>query len=141
MSKVFWDSMLFVYLVEDDTELAPKVAEVLGRCFRRGDTLYTSHLSIAETLVGIGPGSGKEAIFLEMMEEADFRYVDFGEQCVQPFRGLRRDFGLKQPDAMNLACAASIHTDIFLTNDNQLLKKHLHVPGIHFISDFTKAPL
>jgi hypothetical protein len=98
-------------------------------------------LSVAETLVGLAPGSAKEAQFLEMLNEAGFRYVEFGGQGVEPFRRLRREFGLKPPDAMNLASAASIRSDIFLTNDNQLLKKQLHVPGIQFIADFTKAPL
>jgi hypothetical protein len=141
MSRVFWDSMLFIYLVEDDAEFAPIVLDVLGRCFRRGDSLYTSHLSIAETLVGIPQGSGRELKFLSTLDEMDFNFVDFGQTAVAPFRTLRRDFLLKPPDAMNLACASAMQTDIFLTNDTQLLKKRLHVPGIQFIADFTRAPL
>jgi predicted nucleic acid-binding protein len=141
MSRVFWDSMLFIYLVEDDALFAPIVRDVLGRCFRRGDSLFTSHLSIAETLVGIEQGSAKETKFLAALREMEFSFVDFGGDAVEPFRRLRREFGLKPPDALNLACAAAIKTDIYLTNDTQLLKRRLHVPGIQFVADFAQAPL
>jgi hypothetical protein len=49
--------------------------------------------------------------------------------------------GLKAPDSIHLACAAAARTDMFLTNDTQLLNRRLHVPGIQFISDFTKPIL
>jgi predicted nucleic acid-binding protein len=141
MSKVFWDSMLFIYLVEDHKDYASVVGELLGRCFRRNDSLYTSHLSVAETLVGLQQGSGKESMFLSTLEDIGFNFVDFGGTAVEPFRKLRRDFGLKPPDAMNLACAAAVGVDMYITGDNQLLKKRLQVPGVQFIADFTSAPL
>lgn len=141
MSRVFWDSMLFIYLVEDHPDFAPIIRNLLGRCFRRGDSLHTSHLSVAETLVGIPRGSGKEHKFVSALQEMEFHLEDISAGCVDPFRRLRRDFGLKPPDAMNMACAATLRSDIFLTNDTQLLKKQLHVPGIQFIADFRNAPL
>jgi len=141
MSRVFWDSMLFIYLVEADATFAPVVLNVLERCASRGDTLHTSHLSVAETLVGLPQGGGKEHVFLETLHELNFVFSDFNGDGVSSFRRLRRDFGLQQPDALNLACAAAIGVDIYLTNDEHLLKKRLHVPGIQFIADFTKAPL
>jgi predicted nucleic acid-binding protein len=141
MSKVFWDSMLFIHLVEDHADYAPVVLKLLERCSERGDTLYTSHLSIAETLVGIADGSAKEKVFLSTLNELAFRFVDFGGTAVQPFRVLRAQHGLKPPDAMNLACASALRCDMYLTGDKQLLKKHLHVPGIHFIVNFESAPL
>lgn len=141
MSRVFWDSMLFIHLVEDNPKYAPVINELLGRCFRREDHLMTSHLSVAETLVGLPASSGKEARFLDILDEIGFELVSFGADAAKQFRRLRSEFGLKPPDAMHLACAAASKTDIYLTGDTQLLQKHLHVPGIHFIADFTKAPL
>ena len=141
MSLVFWDSMLFIYLVEAHPEFAPIVLDILQRCACRGDALYTSHLSVAEALVGLPQGGGKERVFLETLDELNFRFAEFSGGAVPPFRMLRRDFGLQQPDAMNLACAAAVTTDIDLTFDERLLKRRLHVPGIQFIADFTKAPL
>lgn len=141
MSRVFWDSMLFIYLVEGDPQYGTTVLDLLQRCARRGDQLFTSHLSVAETLVGLPQGGGKEAVFREVLDDLSFAFADFDGACVQPFRMLRRDFNLQQPDALNLACASATSVDIFLTDDNELLKKQLVVPGIHFIADFAKAPL
>jgi hypothetical protein len=91
--------------------------------------------------VGIPEGTSKETIFLTTLKEMGFHYVDFNQRCVEPFRTLRREFGLKPPDALNLSCAAALESDIYLTGDTQLLKKRLYVPGIQFISNFENAPL
>jgi len=141
MSRVFWDSMLFIYLVEDDPKFAPLVRHVMGRCFRRNDSLFTSHLSIAETLVGLDPGSVKEKIFLATIREMDFTLVNFDGAAVEPFRMVRSSYGLRPPDSLHLACAAAMKADLFITGDLQLLKKHLRVPGIQFIAGLENAPL
>jgi len=133
--------MLFIYLVEGNAQYGPTVLDLLQRSGSRGDRLFTSHLSVAETLVGLPQDGGKELIFREVLNDLAFTFADFDSACVQPFRRLRRDSGLQQPDALNLACASAVGVDIFLTNDNELLKKKLIVPGVHFIADFAKAPL
>jgi hypothetical protein len=116
MSRVFWDAMLLIYL------------------------LLTSYLSIAETLVGIKPGSGMERVFLETIEEMEFTLVPFDRGAMESFRLVRQQFGLRAPDAMHVACAASSEVDLFLTGDKQLLQKKLHVPGIQFIANFEHPP-
>jgi hypothetical protein len=57
------------------------------------------------------------------------------------FGRLRSEMRLKAPDSIHLACAAAARTDMFLTNDAQLLQRQLYVPGIQFIGDFTKPIL
>ena len=44
MSKVFWDTNLFVYLVEDRGERAERVAALRRRMIERDDELLTSAL-------------------------------------------------------------------------------------------------
>ena len=141
MSRVFWDSMLFIYLVEADPQYGLTVLDLLQRSARRGDRLFTSHLSVAETLVGLPQDGGKEIVFREVLNDLAFTFAEFDGACVQPFRTLRRNFGLQQPDALNLACASAVGVDIFLTNNGELLRKKLIVPGVHFIANFAKAPL
>jgi predicted nucleic acid-binding protein len=67
-----------------------------------------------------------------------FSLVPFDERCIEVFARLRGQMRLKAPDAIHLACAAAAGTDLFLTNDRQLLQRRLYVPGIQFIGDFTK---
>ena len=141
MSRVFWDAMLFIYVLEDDRRFAPVVIRALTRSRQRGDVLFTSYLSLAEALVGLPEGSPIANTLQMTILEMGFTFVAFDQGAVESFRMLRRNFRLKQPDSMHLACAAAVKTDLFLTGDKQLLKKQLHVPGIHFIADFERPPL
>ena len=140
MSRVFWDAMLFIYLLENNPKFAPAVVAALAHSRRRNDLLLTSHLSIAEALVGMQSGGPVELALRKALQEMGVMLVAFDDAAVEPFRRLRRDFGLAAADSMHLACAAAAKTDLFLTGDKQLLKKRLHVPGIQFIADFMNPP-
>ena len=50
MTRVFWDTNLFVYLLEGG-ELAARVKQVRTRMLERGDQLMTSALTLGELLV------------------------------------------------------------------------------------------
>jgi len=45
MSVVYWDTMLFVYLIEQDPRFSPRVRQLLENIDTRGDTLCTSVLT------------------------------------------------------------------------------------------------
>ena len=140
MSRVFWDSMLFIYLLEDNTEFAPRVTEVLKRSYERGDTLTTSYLALGEVMAGESPGEDTARTARETIEEMGFSFLGFDGRCVETFSRLRSRVGLKAPDAIHIACAAAAGTDLFLTTDTKLLTKRLHVQGIQFIVDLM-API
>jgi uncharacterized protein len=141
MTRVFWDTMLFVYLLEGHPKFGPLVEQLLKRSYERGDILLTSWLALAEVLAGMPSQSDEAKVFLQTVEEMGFRGMPFERGAVEVFRMLRRDRGLGAPDAIQLACAASARTDLFLTGDKELLRKRLHVPGIAFIADLEQAPL
>jgi predicted nucleic acid-binding protein len=133
MSRIFWDTMLFIYLLEDNAQFALRVRELLDRCYDRGDVLLTSHFAVGEVMAGSRmTGSEARNIIVEM----GFSFVPFDGNCVVPFSRLRGNDRLRAPDWINLACAAGAGVDMFLTGDRQLLKRGLHIPGIHFITDF-----
>ena len=50
MTRVFWDTNLFVYLFEGG-EFAPRVRQLRARMLERGDQLVTSALTLGELLV------------------------------------------------------------------------------------------
>ena len=51
MSRVFWDTNLFVYLLEDKGELTDAVVSLRERMVERSDELLTSSLTLGEILV------------------------------------------------------------------------------------------
>jgi len=136
MSRIFWDSMIAVYLLEDHPQFAPRVMQILERSLKRNDLLFTSYLALGEILAGIAksPQPEKTQQVKAVLEEIGFSYLPFDSGAVEPFSQLRAKQKLKVADCIHLACAASAGIDLFLTGDKQLLK--LDIPGIQFIADF-----
>lgn len=136
MSRIFWDTMLFVYLIDDHPVYATRVRELLDRSYRRADTLFTSYLALGELGAGAAksPSRQKDAGIRSTMEEMGFSFLPFDAGAVLPFSGLRAIQRLAVADSIHLACAASAGIDLFLTGDKRLIR--LDVPGIQFIADF-----
>ncbi len=141
MSRVFWDSMIVIYLLDNHPELGHRARHLLERSFKRKDTLFTSCLALGEILAGAqkSPTVEKSQAVRQILEEMGFSFLPFDGGSVEPFSRLRAREKLKAPDCIHLACAASTGIDLFLTADRQLMK--LDVPGIQFIADFNNPIL
>ena len=134
MSKIYWDSMLIIYLLEGNPTFSKRVQHLLQRSFERGDSLYTSFLAYGEVMAGAVNSPEKVSKIQKTMEEMGFSYLPFDGGAVMPFSRLRAKNKLKVADAIHLASAASAGIDLFLTGDKQLMG--LDVPGVQFIADF-----
>jgi predicted nucleic acid-binding protein len=136
MSRVFWDTMLFIYLLEGEPRFSARVRELLARSRKRGDKLFTSHLALGEVMAGASksPNLPSDRFVRETLREMGFTCLPFDGGAVAPFARLRATQTLRIADSIHLACAASAGIDLFLTGDKQLTK--LDVPGIQFIADF-----
>ena len=141
MSRVFWDTMLFIYLLEGKPQFSTRVQELLARSRKRGDQLFTSYLALGEVMAGASKSTNlpSERILRETLREMGFICLPFDEGAVCPFAHLRSNEAMKIADSIHLACAASAGIDLFLTGDKQLAK--LDVPGIQFIADFNNPVL
>jgi predicted nucleic acid-binding protein len=141
MSRIFWDSMLFIYLLEDHPTFSERAGRLLDRAYNRGDSLYTSYLALGEVIAGAEKSKTprKAQAIREIVREMGFSCLPFDEGAVAPFSRLRSVEKVKVADSIHLACAASAGIDLFLTGDQQLLK--LDVPGIQFIADFNNPVL
>ena len=141
MSRIYWDTMLFIYLLEEHPTFSLRAQQLLDRAYRRGDSLFTSHLALGEIIAG-GQGSPqpeKSSAIRRTIEEMGFSCLPFDGGAVTPFARLRAKQKLKIADSIHLACAASAGIDLFLTGDKLLAK--LDVPGIQFIADFNNPVL
>jgi predicted nucleic acid-binding protein len=136
MSRIYWDSMLFIYLLEKHPVHSARVRHLLARAFERGDSLHTSYLTLGEIMAGAAKSHDptKSAAIRSDIDALGFAYLPFGEQAVRPFGQLRAQSRLKIADAIHLACAAAAGIDLFLTGDQQLVG--MYVPGVQFIADF-----
>lgn len=138
MSRIFWDTNLFVYLFEDYGTLSARVADIRQRMLDRGDELVTSTLSLGEVLVK--PLETNNARLKSAYEEALTKaalLLPFTREAARLYAEIRRDRSIRPPDAIQLACAAQARVDLFITNDDRLAMKS--VPGIHFIQSLARA--
>ena len=135
MSRIFWDTMLFVYWFEDHPRYAPRVIQILARMKERNDEWFTSSLAVGEVLVG--PYKLRSERVAQQMEEffrsPSVRIVPFTAAAAIRYAKIRAHLKVSPADAVHLACAAEAGTDLFLTNDSSLLRKP--IPGIQFIDD------
>jgi uncharacterized protein len=140
MSRVFWDTNLFVYLFEDYEKLSESVTRLRERMLTRGDQLLTSTVTLGEILVK--PAEAGDRDLCRKYEEALLRttsVLPFDLKAARSYGDIRADRAVRAPDAIQLACAASTGVDLFVTNDQRLKGKQ--VPGIQFIVPLDRVPI
>jgi len=140
MSKVFFDTNVFVYLFEDYEPFSSMVDAIWRRMVQRGDKLVTSAMTLGELLVK--PSKLGQASLVEQYDHAirtRAQVVSFDVQIAWRYASLRATHTIRNADAIQLACAAHFGVDLFITNDQNLHK--LNVPGIGFIAPLERVPL
>ncbi len=140
MSRVFWDTNIYIYLLEDYGPLSELVTRLHESMIARGDQLVTSTLTLGEVLVK-PLEKGDDALYRKYADKipAFSQLIPFDEDAAKIYAKLRADRSIKSPDAIQLACAASARVDLFITNDARLSGKI--IAGIQFIVSLDRAPL
>jgi predicted nucleic acid-binding protein len=140
MSRIFWDTNIFIYLFEANHHFGPLVDAMNDRMVERGDQLMTSAMTLAEILVKpTREDSPEEVREYEAVLRSSAIILPFDIDAARHYAHLRRHRSLKAPDVIQLACAAAANVDLFITNDNRL--QQLHVTGIQFIVPIDRVPL
>lgn len=138
MSRIFWDTNLFIYLLEDHGDLSERVARLRKRMIERSDELYTSALTLGEILVK--PSEAGNQVLGRRYEAAlrqGATIIPLDVEAARLYAEIRSDRTIRAPDAIQLACAAHAHVDLFITNDERLSTKS--IPRIQFVSSLQRA--
>ncbi len=141
MALVFWDTNLFIYLLERNPTFGEQVRQLRVRMLERGDGLATSALTVGEVLVG-PVRARNDAVYkqyLTVFSQPEIRLLKFDLEAVGHYAHIRQDKSIQPPDAIQLACAAAASVDLFITNDDRLSRKN--IPGISFITSLARAPI
>jgi predicted nucleic acid-binding protein len=134
VSRIYWDTMLFIYWLEDNTQFAKRVKAIRLQMRERDDQLITGVFTLGEVLAGVHrKGTANRAQETRMaLESAVSALVPFTAETAQRYGQIRGTLAVPSADAIHLACAASAATGLFLTSDKKLAGKI--VPGIQFIA-------
>jgi predicted nucleic acid-binding protein len=140
MSRVFFDTNVFIYMFEGLEPNRSRMLEIRRRMLERGDRIVTSAMALGEVLVK--PTKLGQASLIEQYDRAIRSTADvigFDPQVAWRYATLRATHNIRNADAIQLACAAHFGVDLFITNNKQLHK--LDIPGIGFVAPLDKVPL
>ena len=133
MSRIYWDSMLFIYWLENHPRFARRVATIHSRMQERQDQLITSAFTFGEVLAGVyrqGVSHQAEQTRDQLLSVVS-EVVPFTVEAADHYARIRGTLNIAPANGVHLACAAQARTDLFLTNDDALIGKV--IPGIQFI--------
>ena len=136
MTRIFWDTSLFLYLFEGG-ERSDEVRTLRERMIARDDRLFTSSLTYAEVLVRPLEAGGDVAARYEAAMTRAAAIVPFNLEAARRHAALRVDKTLETHDLIQLACASAAGIDMFITSDDRLAGKV--VPGVKFITSLARA--
>lgn len=134
MSRIYWDSMLFIYLLEANQQYGTRVRSIHSRMKERQDQLLTGSFTFGEVLAGTYRRAVPDltARVRMGMQNLVAEVVDFTIETAERYAQIRGNLNLAPADAIHLSLASQAGVDLFLTNDKRLLGKF--VPGIQFIA-------
>jgi uncharacterized protein len=140
VANIFWDTNLFIYLLEGSPSFGAVVKDLRRRMLQRRDRLFTSAITVGEILVK--PLSTGDKLlanrYRAFFTGAQLTVSTFDLDAAEAYAEIRQDRAIHPADAIQLACAAAAEIDLFITNDGRLSKKN--IPGIKFISGLSEAP-
>jgi predicted nucleic acid-binding protein len=135
VSRIYWDSMLFVYWLEGNPQFGQRVDAIWSRMQERNDQLITAALTFGEVFAGAYRRGGNQELVRQVKAELEIavsEVIPFTSEAADLYGRIRGSLRVSSADAIHLACAASAGTDLFLTNDNDLIGNL--IPGIQFIA-------
>jgi len=126
--------MLFIYWLENNPQFAKRVDRIRTRMQERGDHLITGAFTFGEVLAGpYRVGAIKLADEAKrLLQTVVSEIIPFTIETADRYAHVRETLGVPPADAIHLASAAQAGTDLFITNDKNLIGKV--VPGIQFIA-------
>lgn len=132
--NVFWDTNLFIYLIERHPDYYPKVLSLYESHIAARDKVLTSTLTLGELLAQPLRHGRRElaAQYTSLLTSTPgVELIPFDTRAAGLYGEIRATTTLRQPDAMQLACAIAGGAGVFVTNDQSLWR--LTVPGLQEI--------
>ena len=129
MSRVYWDTNLFLYLHENHPIFGPMVENIYNFLAARNDRICTSVFTVGEALalpIRMNDTAAIASIRNSMLG-GDVELISLTLPMAEQYAVVRAGTALKAADALHLATAIEVQASLFVTNDSQLQK--LQFPG------------
>lgn len=129
--KIFWDTNLFIYLVEKTPNFHDRVVQLRQEMLLHGDVLATSTLTLAELLVQPLRQGNHELVNLykKIFYSPRLILLSLDTKVAEQVAEIRARHQVRTPDAIQLASASILVTDRFYTSDRSLWGKRIEGIG------------
>lgn len=117
------DTALFIYYIEESPRYLALLEELFGAIDRGQIQAVTSGITLLEVLVvpfRRGDEDLAERYQALLTRSQGLTLRDLDRPLLRTAAGLRATFGMKTPDALQMAAALSTRCSAFLTNDRRL---------------------
>src|SRR3989454_12121113 len=105
MSRIFWDTNLFIYLFEGSGKFSIQVLALRGRMLERGDQLMTSAITLGEILVKpIQIGDVKAVAYYQQLIATTAAVIPFEEKAALAYARLRADRSEEHTSELQSPC-------------------------------------
>jgi len=120
-SQIGLDTNVLIYYIEEHPVFLKKVEPIIDRIVEGKATGITSYVTLLELLVK--PIKEKRFDLVEQYKEiltSELDMVPLDESVSLKAAELRAKYGIKTPDAIQLASVISKNGEVFITNDGRL---------------------
>jgi predicted nucleic acid-binding protein len=134
MSLVYWDTMLFAYILEGNPDFGKQTREAYKTFIERGDTICTSVFTLGEILVRprmVKNDAAYDSI-RQFMRGGEIELLPFTAETAEQYSAVRAETRLKAADAIHVATAILASVNLFVTNDRDIRKQT--IPGLPLIA-------
>jgi predicted nucleic acid-binding protein len=133
------DTSPFIYHFENDRAYSSLTLRLFEEIEKGNLKAVTSIITLMEILVKPKEQGDKQAIedykfVLKTFPNLTLRPID--ESCAEKASDLRAEYGVKPPDALQVATALTSHATCFVTNDDKL--KRIRELDVVVLDDYTK---
>jgi len=118
--RAFWDTNLFIYLIEENPLYLGKIDTLLSYLDNEGYEIITSTLTVGEILTKPYKDGRLDLIQKYQNFFEDIFLVDLDRYTASRFAQMRARCNIKTPDAIQIASAIEGGADLFVTNDEKL---------------------
>ncbi len=119
-SLVLVDSAPIIYILEANAKFSKRFAQLFERHAAGEVLLAVSTVTIAEVLTG-PLSKGEEALAKKYRAVLEaWQVVDFTSDIAESAARIRGTYGLRLPDAIQVASALAINADALVTHDRDL---------------------
>jgi len=120
--KVFVDTNLFVYLIEENGQYMDQIGRLLRFLSEEKYTIVTSTLTLGEILTKPYRDNRIDLVERYKVFFSGLELIGLNSEIAAMFARIRADYGFKTPDAIQLATAVYGECELFTTNDERLGK-------------------